>query len=1035
MSLFLRRQQMLRSGLSVLVGICVVCSGAPLLGQAVILPGRQNTTGSALGRGYPNITYYNAYQYIAEGDFYSASQLFENAGRSAVRSPQGRWIDSICYYAMLGESYYQLGQYEQALKSFDDALRLCVRHQGWMRLVDYPNVVIADRNLARLRLTWGPSARAPVAGRFDRNLKLLRGRLDNENVLRQGGVVQLPEFALVNVHEIVRCTSLALRRRIDILGPICRQDELTSSLVTALEGRIGKANHWSQAWVNIQRGLAQAGAERFDEARKSLNAAIVVAGKFDHPLTATALLELGKMELRRGENAAAVPLLFEASMAAAMFEQPLELEESLRLLGIAHVLTGAQEPHPALTAAIPWINRQRNLGRFVQSSCLMTLADSLVHLEKPVEAAEALKKAKQGIRRKAALNDRLKSRVRFLEAQIASQKGKVDLSKTALQDALESQRTTSIGLFRAALVDRRFEEGSFTDRVGAMLYELILADPQASDWQQNPLETFALLTTDRTRSFENWFQAVLAREDTQKAIEIADHMRRREFYSSLPMGGRLLSLRWMLDGPSAILDAETKINRQDLLTRAPKFSEYQAEVEPLRRQLSAMPVAVADEQRAEVTEICKKIYALSNKQENLLHKIALKREHSPLLFPQIAKVETIQERLVKNELLLIFVKSGNDLHAFMLSAEKYANWKVTAPEEIKRTLVKLNKALGNQDSNASISTDQFARMDWRPLAEQLRDQLFLDADKPADRQQFGFWNRFDRLVIVPDDIIWHVPFEILLVPDKDAPDNGARTRIPLIEKTKIRYLPLASLSIPDNRPDLRSRDIPVLVGELYPRSGSVTGDHFGEWQQSLTNLTALPEKLPAPSGIMRIAWDRLVVLDDLDNRKFTGHDWQPATTGKPSSIGKMAQWMKLPWGGPQEVLLPGFHTGAEDAFKKPDDGKSLFLASTALMASGAKTALLSRWRSGGATSFSLLREYLQERTDLSPTQAWQRAVHVVRPSPVDADLEPRVNISRKVETEVTAEHPFFWAGYILFDRSERPKVENPEQADARFGGR
>ena len=134
--------------------------------------------------------------------------------------------------------------------------------------------------------------------------------------------------------------------------------------------------------------------------------------------------------------------------------------------------------------------------------------------------------------------------------------------------------------------------------------------------------------------------------------------------------------------------------------------------------------------------------------------------------------------------------------------------------------------------------------------------------------------------------------------------------------------------------------------------------------------------------------------------------------------GELSRWLELPWGGPQEIVLPGFHTAAEDGLRRSADGKSLFLASTALMASGAKTALLGRWRTGGQTSFALMQEYLQERGDLSPSQAWQRAVLIVRRTPVDADLEPRLNVPRTSEVELTAEHPFFWAGYLLLDRSE-----------------
>jgi hypothetical protein len=329
------------------------------------------------------------------------------------------------------------------------------------------------------------------------------------------------------------------------------------------------------------------------------------------------------------------------------------------------------------------------------------------------------------------------------------------------------------------------------------------------------------------------------------------------------------------------------------------------------------------------------------------------------------------------------------------------------------------RAIGNHDENAAVKADQLERTDWQPLAEKLRDQLI-------QRQQFGFWNRFERLVVVPDDIVWHVPFELLPIPA--GTNGGSNKTMPLISKIKVSYVPTAALSLADPRPEPRRRTTPVLVGRLFPRNPQATQDQFNEWMDTLPGLEALPNHLPAPSGILRATWDRLVVLDDLDNRRQSNHEWSPAKTDKTAADSQLRRWMQLPWGGPQEVLLPGFHTAAEDGLRQADDGTALFLASTGLMATGAKTVLLSRWRTGGQTSFSMLREYLQERQDLPPAQAWQRAVLMVRKTGVDAELEPRVNYGA-AEVEITAEHPFFWSGYLLFDRSKRE--EKPARAAAR----
>ena len=62
------------------------------------------------------------------GEYRSAGTAFRNAAGSGVRSVSGRWIDSICYHTMVGECFYQLGDYPRALEQYDSALRLYLAH-------------------------------------------------------------------------------------------------------------------------------------------------------------------------------------------------------------------------------------------------------------------------------------------------------------------------------------------------------------------------------------------------------------------------------------------------------------------------------------------------------------------------------------------------------------------------------------------------------------------------------------------------------------------------------------------------------------------------------------------------------------------------------------------------------------------------------------------------------------------------------------------------------------------------------------------
>ena len=146
-------------------------------------------------------------------------------------------------------------------------------------------------------------------------------------------------------------------------------------------------------------------------------------------------------------------------------------------------------------------------------------------------------------------------------------------------------------------------------------------------------------------------------------------------------------------------------------------------------------------------------------------------------------------------------------------------------------------------------------------------------------------------------------------------------------------------------------------------------------------------------------------------------------------------------GGPELVVLPGFHTAAEDALKREESpkreeggkrahwgqpGSEMFLSVCGLMANGARTVLLSRWRTGGQTSFDLVGEFVQELPRMSAADAWQRAVLLVSDSRLNLDAEPRVKRASGDEPP-KGDHPFFWAGYMLVDCGSEP--EKAEKAE------
>jgi hypothetical protein len=212
----------------------------------------------------------------------------------------------------------------------------------------------------------------------------------------------------------------------------------------------------------------------------------------------------------------------------------------------------------------------------------------------------------------------------------------------------------------------------------------------------------------------------------------------------------------------------------------------------------------------------------------------------------------------------------------------------------------------------------------------------------------------------------------------------------------------------------------------------VAKEAFARLAQVLPGTVALKSPPPAPSGVYATLFNRLIVLDDVNLSGAGPYGWAPVPIDQGKAGGTLNDWLGLPWGGPDEVILPGYHTAAESSLKGVNGataGSEVFLSVCGLMASGSRTLLLSRWRTGGQTSLDLVREFAQELPRTSPADAWQRSVFLAAGSQLNPEKEPRLKKAAG-EDPPKASHPFFWAGYMLVDpgtvgEKPEPPAEEP----------
>ena len=132
-----------------------------IVGAAVLLAiGAFAARASAqLGGTIPPISYHTAVETLYDGDYRRAARSFNSELRGAVKTAQTRWIDSICFHAMMGETFYQQGLNADALAQFDQACQLFLAYPDWMVRVQFRQSPRPDNNTNRRIPPWGASTR------------------------------------------------------------------------------------------------------------------------------------------------------------------------------------------------------------------------------------------------------------------------------------------------------------------------------------------------------------------------------------------------------------------------------------------------------------------------------------------------------------------------------------------------------------------------------------------------------------------------------------------------------------------------------------------------------------------------------------------------------------------------------------------------------------------------------------------------------------------------------------------------------------
>ena len=308
-------------------------------------------------RGYPKNSYYLAKREFYAGEYRDAERGFQQALRGgSLRVGAARWIDSICYYTMLGELSFHRGQLQRSLELHELAIAVHLANPNWMVKLRYPPLKPASRVL-RAPIAWGQ--RATIRSELPDSIHSFEGNVDLEQPFRTGGVVNTAHTRKIDASEVVRCLAVSMKRRAELLGFTATLSAQSSKITDSFAGIAMPVGHWAANWVEVLYGLALLGDGKSDEAAAHLRKG-ATAGNFDHVLTGIALLELGRLKLRAEDYGAATKLFQQASLAAARYEQPEVIEDSLRLLTDAFLANEAQGFYPPIAPIVVYAERERD---------------------------------------------------------------------------------------------------------------------------------------------------------------------------------------------------------------------------------------------------------------------------------------------------------------------------------------------------------------------------------------------------------------------------------------------------------------------------------------------------------------------------------------------------------------------------------------------------------------------------------------------------------------------------------------------------
>ena len=945
---------------------------------------------------YPSQQYYVGLVALREGALPDAIDLFESAVRAGRTDVAGKWIDSIPAYAMLGECNYQAGNLALAHQNFDAAMQLMLRNKEWISAVQWQRIMPSGRVPIGIG-NWASSARRSSLANIPETMSLMMGSHDVLGQIQRGGPLQTAQLVRVDVAEIFRALAWCVYRRTHVMGRLGIDDPLTEQFYATMSKVQAPPDVGARQWIDLLLALILIADNQPQQAIAYAERAVQLPNNLDHNLTPIALLTVANLLAGSGQPKA-TDWYIEAALSAAAFEQYEVAAEAFRVGVGPLAATGSSRMLAPSRGAALQLSRK---SRLLAATAYVVSAESAIMAGQTADAKRALGDATNILSRRNVVLPRLQAYANYCGALLAYRTGNTGAGSTAMDKvmsyALGGKVSPSPHRYQLGLVQSALASGVIGPRTGDGLLTTMTKVPSMGHWNLDPVD--ALSATRSSQSInELRLASLLSRGKNAEALQMADKLLGDRFRNALPLSGRLLDIRWLMSADVAHLSTEAQKVRAKLPPAMKTLSGRLAETAALQKVLSGLPLKPADAKSADVLNAAwADLGASAERAELSVSEIAIRRVHVPRCFPPAIGDKSMWPQLEPGNAVITFCPAGTNLVGMLWTGGQVTTWRVDSPVRLTATIGRWMQEIGvsRRRGGAPQLVDP---SEWYPIAMALRRQVLGGIDQAT-------WQSLRRVSIVPHGVLWYLPFELLPHGDEDGQRVG--------DVISVSYAPTPGLAL--NPPAFTSTgsESGAIVNRLFtPSDLNLNTDFDRQVIEAIDGTIELPGDNAIPGSLLSSRLKRITVASVITPAKQSPFAISPMVYDQSNPGGALGSWLRYPWGAPNELLLAGFRSGAVATSGAPN-GDDIFLTLCGLQAAGTRHILISRWPVGGASTASLLTEYLAESEFSLPLESLQRSILLLRNQELDPTLEPLLNDSDEDGENVTGANPLFWAGYMM----------------------